>query len=101
MRTHGAEFVRACSPVSSVRLRLMRDLVARRTATLGGHVERCSNCGFEQIAYNSCRNRHCPKCQARASAEWLEQRQVGLLPVESSHVVFARPKGTGGGRAAE
>jgi len=62
-----------------------------RTAYLGGHVERCDRCGFERIAYNSCRNRHCPKCQALAKAEWLEKREAELLPVEYFHNVFTIP----------
>ncbi len=66
---------------------------ACRTATLGGHVERCDNgaCGHTRIAYNSCRNRHCPKCQSNAAREWLEARQDDLLPVEYFHVVFTLP----------
>ncbi len=62
-----------------------------RTAALGGHVERCSICGFERIAYNSCRNRHCPQCQAVASAAWVAARQADLLPVPYFHVVFTLP----------
>jgi len=62
-----------------------------RTAYLGGHVERCDRCGFERIAYNSCRNRHCPKCQALAKAEWLEKRKAELLPVDYFHLVFTLP----------
>jgi len=66
--------------------------VARcRTAELGGHVEECDRCGHRRIAYNSCRNRHCPKCQAAARAQWLEQRSAELLPVEYFHVVFTLP----------
>ena len=62
-----------------------------RTAALGGHVERCGDCGHSKIAYNSCRNRHCPKCQAGAAHEWLGARQADLLPVEYFHVVFTLP----------
>jgi hypothetical protein len=62
-----------------------------RTAALGGNVQRCSCCGAESISYNSCRNRHCPKCQALAKAKWLEARQAELLPVEYFHVVFTIP----------
>jgi hypothetical protein len=62
-----------------------------RTAYLGGHLERCDRCGFERIAYNSCRNRHCPKCQALAKAEWLEKRRAELLPVDYFHLVFTLP----------
>src|SRR5262249_45144080 len=69
----------------------LRDLAACRTAVLGGHVEHCVDCGHERIAYNSCRNRHCPKCQALARAVWLEQQAQHLLPVEYHHVVFTLP----------
>ena len=63
-----------------------------RTAALGGHVEQCDACGHQRIAYNSCRNRHCPKCQALARAQWLQDRQAELLPVEYFHVVFTMPQ---------
>jgi hypothetical protein len=62
-----------------------------RTAALGGHVERCDGCGHQRIAYNSCRNRNCPKCQSLARAQWLEDRQAELLPVPYFHVVFTVP----------
>jgi hypothetical protein len=63
-----------------------------RTAALGGHVEQCDSCGHQRIAYNSCRNRHCPKCQSLVRAQWLEDRQADLLPVEYFHVVFTMPE---------
>ena len=62
-----------------------------RTAALGGHVERCEACAHLRISYNSCRNRHCPKCQAAAAKEWLADRQAELLPVPYYHVVFTMP----------
>ena len=62
-----------------------------RSAALGGHVLRCEGCGSDQIAYNSCRNRHCPKCQSAAARRWLEAREADLLPVEYYHVVFTLP----------
>src|SRR5262252_8850759 len=64
-----------------------------RTAALGGHVARCENdkCGHTQIAYNSCRNRHCPKCQGAAAREWLAAREAELLPVPYFHIVFSLP----------
>ena len=62
-----------------------------RSAALGGHVLRCDSCGHQEIRYNSCRNRHCPKCQAKAAQRWLEARQADLLPVEYYHVVFTLP----------
>lgn len=77
--------------VSPEQRRALRDLVRCRTAELGGHVEQCDGCGHQQIAYNSCKNRHCPKCQAAARAAWLDERAAELLPVEYFHVVFTLP----------
>ncbi len=62
-----------------------------RSAALGGHVERCEDCGHSRIAYNSCRNRHCPKCQGAAAQDWLAAREADLLPVGYFHVVFTLP----------
>jgi hypothetical protein len=67
-----------------------------RTAALGGHVDRCDQCGHTVISYNSCRDRHCPKCQAMARAKWLSQRQTELLPVDYFHLVFTLPQQIGG-----
>jgi len=69
----------------------MGAIEACRTAALGGHVEACADCGLERVAYNSCRNRHCPKCQSLARALWLDDRQSELLPVPYFHVVFTLP----------
>jgi Putative transposase/Transposase zinc-binding domain len=80
---------------SSEQRRVLRDLVRCRTAELGGHVEQCDGCGHQRIAYNSCRNRHCPRCQAAARAEWLEQRAAELLDTEYFHVVFTLPADLG------
>ena len=63
-----------------------------RTAALGGHVEQCDSCGHQRVAFNSCRDRHCPKCQSLTRAQWLEDRQAELLPVEYFHVVFTVPQ---------
>lgn len=71
--------------------RVLKDLAVCRTATLGGHLEQCDQCGQQRIAYNSCRNRHCPKCQAMARARWMAARAQELLPVEYFHVVFTLP----------
>ena len=71
--------------------KVMGAVEACRTAVLGGHVERCGDCGHTAIAYNSCRNRHCPKCQAGAARDWLAARQADLLPVAYFHVVFTLP----------
>ncbi len=73
-------------------LRVMRAVEVCRTATLGGHVEKCSQCDHLRIAYNSCRNRHCPKCQNTERRRWLADRQGELLPVEYFHVVFTLPE---------
>ena len=72
-------------------VRVMSAITACRTAALGGHTEACGDCGLVRIAYNSCRNRHCPKCQGLARAEWLADRQAELLPVPYFHVVFTVP----------
>jgi hypothetical protein len=72
-------------------VRVMSAITACRTAVLGGHAESCGDCGLVRIAYNSCRNRHCPKCQGLARAEWLADRQAELLPVPYFHVVFTVP----------
>lgn len=79
--------------ISLDQLKVMSAIERCRTAALGGHVARCENdaCGHTHIAYNSCRNRHCPKCQAAASRDWLEDRQAELLPVPYFHVVFTLP----------
>jgi hypothetical protein len=72
-------------------LKVMSAIESCRSAALGGHALRCSACAEPQIAYNSCRNRHCPKCQASAAQRWLEARQADLLPVDYYHVVFTLP----------
>jgi len=77
--------------VSRGQLRVMSAIEACRTAALGGHVERCDDCAHTRISYNSCRNRHCPKCQWAAAQEWLEAREAELLPVPYFHVVFTLP----------
>ena len=72
-------------------LKVMHDIEVCRTSYLGGHIEQCDSCGFERNAYNSCRNRHCPKCQALTKARWLEARKAELLPVVYFHNVFTLP----------
>ena len=72
----------------------MSAIVQCRSAALGGHVLRCDGCGTDQVSYNSCRNRHCPKCQSSAAKRWLQARQADLLPVEYYHVVFTLPAPT-------
>ena len=77
--------------VSLGQLKVMSAIESCRTAALGGHVERCEDCAHTQIAYNSCRNRHCPKCQGAAAKQWLAEREADLLPVPYFHVVFTLP----------
>src|SRR6516225_5994355 len=92
MRQYGEALLAQCgNTLTTEQRRALRALAACRTAALGGHVERCLDCGHERIAYNSCRNRHCPKCQALARARWLEREAELLLPVEYHHVVFTLP----------
>jgi hypothetical protein len=77
--------------ISLAQLKVMSAIETCRTAALGGHIEGCEDCGHRRIAYNSCRNRHCPKCQAAAAREWLAAREDDLLPVGYFHVVFTVP----------
>jgi hypothetical protein len=81
--------------VSLAQLKVMSAIESCRTEALGGHVERCEDCAHVRIAYNSCRNRHCPKCQAIAAKEWLADREAELLPVPYYHVVFTLPAAVG------
>jgi predicted Zn-ribbon and HTH transcriptional regulator len=93
VRAHGEEFRQAhAASLSPAQKRVLRAIATCRTAALGGHLERCDECGHERNAYNSCGNRHCPKCQSMARAEWLEKRQADLLPVEYFHIVFTLPE---------
>ena len=77
--------------LSLAQLKAMSAIEQCSTAALGGHVLRCEDCGTEQVSYNSCRNRHCPKCQSTAAKRWLTARQADLLPVEYYDVVFTLP----------
>jgi hypothetical protein len=86
VRQHGR-----LSGLSRQQERVLRAIASCRTAALGGHVEQCGQCSAIRICYNSCRNRHCPKCQSLARAQWLEARQADLLPVAYFHVVFTLP----------
>jgi predicted Zn-ribbon and HTH transcriptional regulator len=92
-RAHGAAWRKAkAGHVSLGQLKVMSAIERCRTAALGGHVAACQDCGHERIAYNSCRNRHCPKCQGASARDWLEARQAELLPVPYFHLVFTLPK---------
>ncbi len=91
-RTHGEAFRRAHDGHLCLgQLKVMSAITQCRSAVLGGHVLHCPACAHHEIAYNSCRNRHCPKCQGSAARRWLEARQVDLLPVEYYHLVFTLP----------
>jgi hypothetical protein len=90
LRVHGDEY-RARYRVSASQTAVMGRLSVCRTAALGGHVDSC-HCGYERISYNSCRDRHCPKCQGVKLAQWLQARLERLLPVEYFHVVFSLPQ---------
>ena len=89
---HGADWRRAnAGHLSLDQLKVMSAIEQCRSAALGGHVERCEDCGHSRIAYNSCRNRHCPKCQGAAAQDWLAAREADLLPVGYFHLVFTLP----------
>jgi hypothetical protein len=91
-RGHGPAWRRAnAGHVSLGQLKVMSAIENCRTAALGGHVARCEECAHSQISYNSCRNRHCPKCQGAAAKDWLAAREADLLPVPYFHVVFTLP----------
>jgi hypothetical protein len=90
-RQHGKAY-RKAHRLPLQQLRVMRAIEVCRTAALGGHLEKCDHCAQERNAYNSCRNRHCPKCQGSERARWLENRKAELLPVEYFHVVFTVPE---------
>jgi len=89
-RQYGPAY-RQAHPLPVHHHRLMRAIETCRTAALGGHVDKCDQCQFTRISYNSCRNRHCPKCQGNQRSQWLAQRKNELLPVEYFHVVFTMP----------
>jgi hypothetical protein len=96
LRAYGPAYLEAFGgKLSGQQRRVLRDLVRCRTAALGGHVEECDRCGHRVIAYNSCRNRHCPKCQASTRARWLEEQARQLLDTEYYHVVVTLPDEVG------
>lgn len=91
-RAHGSAWRQAhAGHVSLSQLKVMSAIEACRTEALGGHVAACAKCGHQHIAYNSCKNRHCPKCQGAAARDWMAARAEDLLPVEYFHVVFTLP----------
>jgi hypothetical protein len=89
-RQHGESY-RKTHRLPASQQKVMRAVSVCRTQELGGHLDRCDSCGFERPAYNSCRNRHCPKCQSLAKAKWLEKQTSELLPVGYFHLVFTLP----------
>ena len=72
-------------PLLPVHYKIVHNILSCRTAELGGHIEKCNHCGTERISYNSCRNRHCPKCQSMPREKWLDARKAELLPVHYYH----------------
>ncbi len=78
--------------ISLVQLKALNDIINCRTARLGGHIDNCPECGYSHISYNSCRNRHCPKCQTLAKERWIEGIKADLLNVKYFHVVFTLPQ---------
>jgi hypothetical protein len=90
LRRFGQSYAQTHS-VSPFEQRIIDDLIACRTASVGGHIEHCAQCGFERQAYNSCRNRHCPKCQTVTKMRWIEARRAELLPTPYFHTVFTLP----------
>jgi hypothetical protein len=90
VRAHGDAY-RRTHVLAKVQHRALRAIAACRTAVLGGHQETCVHCGAERITYNSCRNRHCPKCQTLTKERWLAARRAELLPIPYFHVVFTLP----------
>ena len=87
VRRHGNRLAH----LSGDEMRILRAIVSCRTAALGGHVETCDHCHYQRIAYNSCRNRHCPKCQALRQEKWITARTERLLSTRHFHVVFTLP----------
>ena len=93
IRQHGKDFIESNrSRLTWQQLKVLRAIEHCRTAALGGHLDRCSRCGHRAISYNSCRNRHCPKCLTNARDRWLADRQKELLNVGYFHVVFTLPQ---------
>ncbi|MHB8695970.1 MAG: IS91 family transposase [Solirubrobacteraceae bacterium] len=90
VRAHGQAFVRAHA-LTPDQHAVLRDIARCRTAALGGYAQVCDTCGHTEVAYNSCRNRHCPKCQSLSQARWIEQRMQRVLPTHAFHVVFTLP----------
>ena len=92
IRAHGKNFIeKNRSWLTWLHVRVLFAIEHCRTAALGGHLDRCNQCGHQAISFNSCRSRHCPKCQTNAREKWLAERGTELLPVKYVHVVFTIP----------
>jgi len=91
VRAHVGTFVQQNAWLNYQHLTVLRAIARCRTADLGGHIDRCTGCGYQAVSYNSCRNRHCPKCQAQVRQRWVAARERELLPVAYFHVVFTLP----------
>jgi predicted Zn-ribbon and HTH transcriptional regulator len=91
VRAHGGRFIEQNAWLNYQHLSVLRAIARCRTADLGGHIDQCTGCGHQAVSYNSCRNRHCPKCQAQARQRWVAARELELLPVAYFHVVFTLP----------
>ena len=92
MRQYGDAY-RETQGLSQVQSKAMNAILTCRTAAQGAHVDRCDECDFEQISYNSCRNRHCPKCQTFAKEEWIDRQKQNLIDRRYFHIVFTAPAG--------
>ena len=90
VRAHADDYRRA-HHASAAQEAVLKHIADCRTAALGGHLEACDSCGHQRISYNSCRDRHCPKCQNTARAEWITERLERLLPIPYFHIVFTIP----------
>ena len=90
VRAHRAE-LESVTRLGTRQRRVLTDIETCRTAALGGHLDQCTQCGYEHPSYNSCRNRHCPKCQALAQERWIETERARMLDVPHFHVVFTLP----------
>ena len=89
-REHGDAY-RATRNITAVQSKAMNAILTCRTAELGAHIDRCDECGFEKISYNSCRNRHCPKCQTFAKEDWIDRQKQNLIDCQYFHTVFTVP----------
>lgn len=93
IRAAGQTFIeRSARWLTAQHLKVLRHIESCRTAALGGHLDQCSRCGYRVISFNSCRDRHCPKCQANARERWIKARAAEILPTHYAHIVFTLPR---------